>query len=208
MEQKFKSILKKVTALYLSYGIHSVTMDDVARELGISKKTLYKFVKDKEELVEKVMNYLSRSRAELFISKASSKMNAIEEIFFVNRIVHRIIKDSNIVMDHDLQKYYPRIFEKEFRKRQERMYKSMLNNLKKGKQEGLYRAELNEEIIAKTYLHRMSNVQAEKVVSVKEFTSQAFIDELYLYHIRGVASKKGLEFLEKNQGKLFNPGKE
>ena len=208
MEQKFQQILLKVTALYNRYGIRSVTMDDVAHELGISKKTLYRYVKDKNDLVKHVMDYINKSRAELFMLDRPPRMNAIEELSFVNRKVHQIIKESNIVMDHDLQKYYPDIFEKGMILKKERMYKNMLENLKKGKKEGLYRADLNEEIIAKTYLLRMSSVQTEEIISINEFTSLTFINELYLYHIRGVASKKGLEFLEHNKEKLFNPERE
>ena len=182
-------------------------MDDVAHELGISKKTLYQYVKDKNDLVERVMEYINKSRAELFMLNRPPRMNAIEELFFVNRKVHQIIKESNIVMDHDLQKYHPDIFEKGMILKRERMYKTMLENLRKGKKEGLYRADLNEEIIAKTYLLRMSSVQTEEIISIREFTSLTFINELYLYHIRGVASKKGLEFLENNQERLLSPGK-
>jgi len=208
MEQKYQQILIKVAALYSRYGIRSVTMDDVAHELGISKKTLYQYVKDKNDLVEHVMEYIDQSRVKMFILNRPPRMNAIEELFFVNRKVHQIIKESNIVMDHDLQKYHPDIFEKGMKLKRERMYKNILENLIKGKKEGLYRADLNEEIIAKTYLLRMSSVQTEEIISIHEFTSQIFINELYLYHIRGVASKKGLEFLENNKDRLFNPERE
>lgn len=207
MEQKIEHLLKKVAALYNRYGIRSVTMDDVAHELGISKKTLYHFVKDKNKLVERVMDYINKTRAELFMMDRPREMNAIEELFFVNRKVHQIVKDSNIVIEHDLKKYHPAVYEKGMAIKRERMYRSMLENLRKGKKEGLYRKELNEEIIAKTYLLRMDSVTTEEVISVSEFTSTTFINELYLYHIRGVASKKGIEFLEKNLNKLIHPEK-
>ena len=177
-------------------------MEDVARELGISKKTLYQFVSDKEDLVEKVMMYNSRKVGEMFRSASDESLNAIEQVFKFNHMVHRTMKETNFSRDYDLQKYYPEIYKKLMSIKMERMYHSMINNLRKGIKEGLYRPELNEEIITKMYLHRITHVASEEIMTVSEFTSPEYIFELYIYHIRGVATQKGIEFLESNIDKL------
>ncbi len=198
-----ENILEKVNALYNKYGIRSVTMEDVARELGISKKTLYQYVNDKEDLVEKVMLYASKKMAHQFRSKDEETENAIEEIFRINRMVHRHIKETNFSRDYDLQKYYPGIYAKIMKMKMERMNHTMINNLKRGKKEGLFRKELDEEIITKMYLHRVLSVASEEIMTVSEFTSKEYIFELYVYHIRGVATRKGIEYLEANIEKLI-----
>ena len=203
MKTTKEDILEKVNVLYNKYGIRSVTMEDVARELGISKKTLYQYVSDKEDLVEKVMMYHSMKAGKMFRAAAQESLNAIEQVFRFNHMVHRTMKETNFSRDYDLQKYYPKIYEKLMSIKMERMRESMIGNLRKGKKEGLYRKELNEEIITKMYLHRIMHVASEEIMTVSEFTSPKYIFELYVYHIRGVATQKGIEFLEANIDKLI-----
>ena len=107
MNLELNNLLEKVSSLYNRYGIRSITMDDVSRELGISKKTLYKFVSDKSDLVEKVMLFeLSYKRPNPGDLK---KRNAIEDLFWVNKMINQTIKDTNPSKEFDLQKYYPAI---------------------------------------------------------------------------------------------------
>lgn len=201
MDIKFENLLKKVNDLYTRYGIRSVTMDDISRELGISKKTLYQYVKDKEDLVDKTMMYEFSSKRK-FIEENKLR-NAIEDIFFLNNMINRFIKESNPSKMYDLKKYYPAVFEKMAKLKRERTMNSMIQNYKKGKAEGLYRKEMDEEILAKMYILRMESVSHDDVVSISEFTSPKFIYEIFIYHIRGIASKKGIEFLENNLDKIL-----
>ena len=201
MNLQLNDILDKVSTLYNRYGIRSVTMDDVARELGISKKTLYCFVTDKEDLVNKVMMYeFSKKRP---LEQSNSHRNAIEDLFMVNNMINQIIKETNPSKEYDLQKYYPAIFNKIIKLRRERTMKMMMYNFKKGKKEGLYRDDLDEEILTKMYILRMGRMAHDEVVSVTEFTSPKFLYEMFVYHIRGIASQKGIEFLEKNISRIL-----
>ena len=83
------------------------------------------------------------------------------------------------------------------------MYQSMKENLHKGKKEGFYRKDLKEEIISKLYITRMENMFHKDLETVIEFTSPAFIYEVFVYHIRGIASEKGINFFEKNIYRLY-----
>lgn len=196
MNQKEIQIIKQVLELYKKYGIKSVTMDDISAHMAISKKTLYKFVNDKSDLVNKVINYELEKRDKIFREIYSKPMNAIEELLETNRIINEFFIDYNCSMEYDLQKYYPETFHNIKKTRRQKMFVSIMNNLKKGKKEGLYRNNLNEEIIAKLHVFRIENIIETDQFSPEEITSPDFINELFSYHIRGIVNKAGLEFFE------------
>ncbi len=200
MNLKLEDILTKVSSLYNRYGIRSITMDDVAKELCISKKTLYQHVTDKEDLVEKVMMYEVSARRPL--KNGNSKRNAIEDLFVVHSMINQIIRETNPSKEYDLRKYYPEINKRIHDLKKEKTMKSMLYNIRKGKKEGLFREDLDEEIISKMYLLRMSQIPLDESENVEEYTSSNFLYEMFIYHIRGLATQKGIEFLEQNVDKL------
>jgi len=110
MEDKVTKILQQVSDLYQKYGIKSVSMDDVARELGISKKTLYEYFKDKEDLVGKVLeSQMSQIRAVFEIEK-DDEHNAVDHLLEIDRIITAFLKNLSPTIHYDLQKYYPSVF--------------------------------------------------------------------------------------------------
>ena len=196
MNEELKNILLKVSDLYTKYGIKSITMDDVATELGISKKTLYQYVTDKDDLVGKFIDNEIALRQEEICKCFQAGFNSIEELFEISKFMNRLMKDQNPATEHDLKKYYPHHYQKAVAIRRERIYSYVLQNLKKGKNEGLYRAELNEEIIAKLYLSRVESIHLNDLFTVEEFTSSKLFLELLVYHIRGIATEKGIDVLK------------
>jgi len=197
MNEEQKKILLKVGELYNKYGIKSITMDDVARELGISKKTLYQFVADKDDLVGKFIENEIEQRQEAICKCFGEGFNAIEELFEISLFMNKIIRNQNPTTEYDLKKYYPHHFQKIVKIRRERMYNYILLNLRKGKEEGLYRSELNEEVIAKLHLSRTENVHSTEIFTIEEFTSIKLFLELLIYHVRGISTEKGINVLEK-----------
>jgi len=197
MNSELENILEKVATLYMKYGVKSITMDDVARELGISKKTLYQYVENKNELVEKVVDYVIKLKECSFLNIAKKEMNAVEKLLEVNMHIIKEMKDYNPATEYDLKKYYPESYAKMHSIRKERMYQSILENIKKGKEEGLYRKELKEEIIARLQVSRFINMHEDDLFIKKDLERSEYIHELFIYHIRGIANEKGLEVLEK-----------
>lgn len=202
MNKEFENILEKVSVLYRKYGIKSVTMDDVAHELGISKKTLYQFVKDKTELVEKVVEHTLQCNFSSMKAKRGTGGNAIEELIEVSQWVNALMKDHSPSYEYDLKKYYSGIYRNLMSARRKLMYESMLVNIRQGKKEGIYRRELNEEIIAKLHLLRVENLQSSEIFKEEEMRSVKFFRELFVYHINGLATQKGREVLRKNKARL------
>jgi len=196
MEKELLDILKKVSIFYQKYGIKSVTMDDVAKELGISKKTLYQYVKDKADLVEKVI--MLKIKAEQKISQEfinNKKINVIEKAIQVHKFANEQLKNFNFSIEYDLKKYYPDLYKKIQEIRRKDMYESMLKNMEKGKKEGLYRKDLNTELIAKLQVYRAENILDNGMFSKKDFTIETF-KEVFTYHIKGIASDKGIKYFE------------
>jgi DNA-binding XRE family transcriptional regulator len=197
MNEELKNIMEKVRELYMKYGIKSITMDDVASELSISKKTLYQYVTDKDDLVGKFIDNEIEIRQEEICKCFRIGFNAIEELFEISILMNKLIRDQNPATEHDLKKYYPQHFQKIVSARMEGIYNYILLNLKKGIKEELYRKELNKEVIAKLYLWRSENTNLKDLLPVEEFTSIKLFIELLKYHVRGIATEKGIIVLEK-----------
>ncbi len=203
MNAELENIIEKVKELFLRYGIKSVTMDDIAAELGISKKTLYQYVPTKDELVDLVVNMEAKRREHMFTNIMESKQNAIDDLIEINNQVNKIVEEYSPTHEYDLRKYYPAIHRKLVEYKRNKLYESMLQNLIKGKAQGYYRQDLNEEIIAKLYVSRVENVLENDLFGQNECMSPLFINEVMAYHIRGISNESGIEYYEQqmNQNK-------
>ncbi len=202
MEAKVLHILEQVKKLYQRYGIKSVTMDDVASHLCISKKTLYEHFTDKEDLVRKVL-LLGHERQCAFMDDLESQnLNAIEEVFMVYKMINNMFLEYNPSMDYDIRKYYPDLFGKIKEIRRKRLYESAYKNMKKGKKEGLYRKDLNETIIAKLHVFRTESLFDNDMFSIEDLTSFKMFHEIFVYHLQGILSEDGRKFFESKFGKL------
>ena len=204
METEFDDVLQTVKKLYNKFGIKSVTMDDVAKELGKSKKTLYQFVQNKDELVEKVFELLDKEHEIFFKNIESNNLNAIQSLLWVNKLVLKMFENYNPSIEYDLKKYHPEVFQKIKNRGHERMYNSVLNNIKQGKREGLYRKNINEEIIAKLYVLRIDSISETDLIPRKEMMSPEFVNQIMEYHIRGIANKKGIKEFENYKENINN----
>lgn len=195
--KKESDIIRKALELFNSYGIKSVSMDDISRELGISKKTLYRFVKDKQELVGKAISYNFKSNAQKIEKILDPSFNAIEEVLAIVRFFIEMHQSHSPNMIFDLQKFYPEEY-KSFRDiRKSKLNVFYENNFKKGISEGLYRKNIDVSIV-KRIIILLSNIIIENdTFTIKEVTSARFIKELYSYHLHGIISEKGLKILEK-----------
>ncbi len=202
MNDELKNILKRVNQLFLKYGIKSVTMDDISHELGISKKTLYNHVKDKNELVDMIVDMEFEEKNNCLNNIGLSYSNAIDEIYQVHKIVNTIIKEHSPSSVYDLKKYYPEVYQKIHKFRRERLMEKILENLKRGKAEGLYRADIDEILIAKLQVQRIEFSFENDFLPLEEMTTPHVFIEIFNYHIRGIATEDGLKELEKVIEKL------
>lgn len=197
---KFDSseILEKVRNLYHKYGIKSVTMDDVARELNVSKKTLYQCVTDKEDLVRKVVN-LEFTEAEKEINKILEKeTNAIEISYKISEKMRKKISTYPSTVEYDLNKYYPEIYSELIKRRRDKMLNSFIKNMNLGISQGYFRKDLKTEIIAHIQVVRIEANHDEMYNTLKKYSVSEIFREVYIYHLRGICSQKGIDYLENN----------
>lgn len=202
MDEQLKNIVDKVSVLYQRYGIRSVTMDDVSRHLGISKKTLYTYVKDKEELVELTIQRQIDSHCEFGKELEKKNLSALDEILEVYAMAAEIMKNINPSYQYDLRKYYPHICENFQKYKREKLLITIKNNLKRGKEEGIYRKEINEEIIARMHTSRhfsMTELEPEEIALMS--TNDSY-KEIFFYHIHAIINDKGRDILK--QKELFD----
>jgi AcrR family transcriptional regulator len=202
MKNKREEIIEKVSVLYNEYGIKSITMDDVVHELGISKKTLYQYFSDKTQLVSDVMDALFAKRKDEMIRLLEGKANAIEEMLTYYHLQMKMIKEHRPTLIYDLRKYYPEIFDKVTQLKRKYMFDSVLSNLKRGKREKLYRAEINEEIVARMNLMKVEAIMSSGIFSHEEIMDPEFFKEMFTFHMYGVVNDNGRKILEQNIDQL------
>ncbi len=195
-------LLETALNLYSRYGVRSVTMDDISRELGMSKKTIYQQVKNKQDLVSRVVQYES-TLSDLMIDRFhNSDINAIDQLIEVNSLMHRARTKHSPTFYYDLKKYHPKIFSEWIKNRRNRMYSLLIRNMLKGKDEGLYRKDLNHHIIARLFLARMEMLNSTDVIEAEELKSMEFFREILIYHIHGICNSRGLEYFYLNKEQL------
>jgi AcrR family transcriptional regulator len=205
MKDRRIEIAEKVCKLYRNYGIKSVTMDDVAHHLGISKKTLYEYFSDKRDLVIAVMHSIAQNKAVDFSVPQEQNVNAIEELFYYYNVQVKMIRDHKPSFIYDLKKYYPDLYEKFQNDKKQRIHDSVQNNLIKGKKEGLFRSNLDEDVIARLNLMRIEGIMNSGTFSLEEMVSPDLFSEIFRYHVYGIVSDKGRELFEQELNKLNNP---
>jgi len=196
MNDELLSILKKVSTLYRKFGIRSVTMDDVAHELGISKKTLYQYVRDKDDLVHKVIDLEIAEHEEKMTVTCTDDRNAIEQLLQIAQCISYMLKEYRPASEYDLKKYYPDLFLKVRELRRNHALGFLHENLVKGIREGLYRSGMDTDMISRLGVSLIDNMVDSEIITVDEFLDPHFFSEFFEYHIRGISNEKGLALLE------------
>lgn len=203
MSVVLEDIIRVSEELFMQYGIKSITMDDIASKMSISKKTLYKFVSDKRDLVEKAVDYMFFKNR--FHEKCMSEdLNAIEQYTYIHKHVMNIISTTNFSTEYDLKKYYPDIYEQGVEKRNKMMIKGIQMNLEKGIREGLYRPEIDAEVIAKLNVMMKNSMHDYDFLHENKTRFLHIMNVNFDYFIHGVCSPKGLKEYYKLKDKQEN----
>ena len=134
-----EQILEKATELFLDLGFKSVTMDDLAHEMAISKKTIYTHFKNKNQLVKACTLHVFDHIARGIDHICSLNKNPVEELYEIKRFVMQHLKDEKASPEFQLQKYYPQIHKTLSDKKYEMMRECVINNVKEGIAMGIYR---------------------------------------------------------------------
>ena len=206
LDERGERLIEEVAKVFWTYGIKSMTMDDLSTRLGISKKTLYQHVKDKNDLVEKVLVHISKDFKCVVDETVGTGGNAIDELFNITTTVADRLKNIHPSIHFDLEKYHPEAFRKMLHTKREEIFTTTTENLQRGIGEGLYRDDLNIPMIAMIYIARFDMVFDGELFPPDRFPPNELHWELFRYHIRGIASAKGLKYLEKKVQKEMKTG--
>jgi AcrR family transcriptional regulator len=194
-----EKIISKAKEMFLKLGFKSITMDDIAGEMCISKKTIYKYFANKELLIEESVQIIHKE-VHLLIEEVTSKnYNAIEENFQIRRMFDDMFKSSETSPIYQLKKHYPEVYKNALKFQVDECEFCFRQNIEKGIAQGLYRESLNIDSYIKFYYYLIFSIN-ENTPSEREAYSLEF--DALEYHTRAMATEKGITELEKN---LLNP---
>lgn len=190
-----EKIISKASDMFLKLGFKSITMDDIAGEMCISKKTIYKYFCNKEILIEESTAAIHEEIHKIIDAIIRQNHNAIEENFEIRKMFKEMFKSSDTSPIYQLKKHYPEIYEKVMLREINECNSAFEQNIKKGIQQGLYRENINIDSYIQFYYQLVFSIKAS-IVSEKE--GQKIELEILEYHTRAMATPKGLIELEKH----------
>lgn len=192
-----KKIVQKATDLFLKLGFKSVTMDDIANELAISKKTIYTHFKNKTALVQectcKVLDNITVGIDHI----CSLEQNPIEELYEIKKFIMETVEAEQTSPQYQLQKYYPEISRELKESHFEKMMECTRKNLQRGMAQGLYRSNLDIDFIARLYFLGIHGIKDQDLFPAEKFSTQFLTEEYLEYHIRGIVTPEGFLTLKK-----------
>lgn len=194
-----ETIFKKSLELFTTNGVKTVTMDDIAHELGISKKTIYLHFSSKKELFEETIEFVFDSAINRMKSVIGNCENPIQEHFAMKGSVADLFGLTiQTTMIYQFNKYYPKIAERIQKKRHDNYDLTILRNLQEGVKQGYYRADIDIDFVGKMFFSSLTAFLNDE--HFDHLQNNQTIDELNYkfleYHLRGIVTPKGLEILE------------
>lgn len=196
MAAKLK-ILKGAEELIFKYGIKNITMDDIARHLSMSKKTIYKYFKEKDEIIHSLMQLSIEEDKCRFKEVYDKSLNVVEEIFEMMKEMREVFSKINPIVFHELHKYYPETW-KEFQSFKSGFIQEMVErSLIKGQKDGLIRKDLNTKLLAKLRVENIEMTLNGQIFTHDKYSLidiQIAITEHFLY---GVCTLKGHKLINK-----------
>jgi len=191
-----EAIQNTATNLFLSLGFKSVTMDDIAEEMGISKKTIYTHFSNKSKLIEgSVWQLMEEINAGIERLRAQ-KLNPIVENFEVKVFVQRLLKNEKTSPQFQLKKYYPEIYNTFSNRKFEIAQRSIIENLERGIRSGHYRSNIPISFVSRLHFAGMLGVKDKTLFPEEEYSNNKLMDYLLEYHLRAICTPKGVELLE------------
>lgn len=204
-DAKYDFIIESAFKLFSENGIRSISMDDLCRNMGISKKTLYKYVENKADLLQKISDYIQSEIGNKIEELMDSDLNAIDFLLEMSKLQGKMMGNINPIVNFEMRKYYSKIFENNQARRKKHIIQSILANLEQGIKEGLYRQDLDKEIIAHLYYKKIEDFHSLDVNQLQSCTFDKVFEVMFENHIRGIANEIGITYFEKQKEKLnFN----
>jgi len=197
-------IKQKAHELFMQYGLRSVSMDDIANGMGISKKTIYQYYADKDELVDAVVESEFKKNETCCELDKINSANAIEEIFMAMDMMADMFRSMNPSFIFDMQKYHPTAFLKFDQYKNDSLFNIVRNNILRGINEQLYREDIDVDIIARFRVHSLLLAFNPEFNATLKKSISEIAKELIIHFLFGLVSLKGYKMTTKYQQERIN----
>lgn len=181
----------------MRYGIRSITMDEIATQLGISKKTIYQFFTDKDDMVMAVIDQEIQKNETDCLQFQHDADNAVHQIFLALESLEEMLKSTNPLMLYDLEKHHPRAYKKVKEYKYQFLYQMTVDNLQWGMREGVYRSDIQIDIVAKNRIESAFLIFNQDLFPHSRYKVSEVNYELAMFFMHGVVTEKGKELIGK-----------
>lgn len=194
-----EKIKREAASLFFQIGVKKVKMDTIAQNLKVSKRTLYENFKNKDSLIRETLDLIQDEQNSINNKILKESDNIIEAVLSLLKNGSELLAGINPKYFKDLQRLYPEIWDEKIRESKFHSYQLILNLLKKGKKQGIYRKDIKEEIIARILIEQLYMLSDQNIFPAKEFSITEVYENIIISMTRGVATQKGLDLLEEYQ---------
>ena len=189
-------IINKAIDMFMAIGFKTLTVDDLASEMCISKRTIYEHFHNKHDLVEASTMHLFEKVSNGIDEIFTLNKNPIEELFAIKDFVLENLKNDSASPIYQLKKYYPQIYKSLMDRQFNKMDICVLENLKKGIKQRFYRDDINLRLTSRFYFAGINSIRDAELFNPIQF-SKIEVQKAYLeYHLRAICTQKGIDFME------------
>lgn len=190
-----EKIIEKATEMFMTLGFKSVTMDDIAAEMGISKKTIYAHFSNKETIIAVTTDAIFEQVSHTINCIADLEKNPIEELYDIKKCVMDHMRNEKTSPNHQLQKYYPAIYQNIKSRQFNFMQECVVKNLQRGLELQLYRENIDVQFVSRIYFNGVTGIKEDALFPHTMFEGRALFDMYLEYHLRGIVTPKGRKIL-------------
>jgi len=190
-----KNIILKATELFMKLGFKSVTMDDIAKEMGISKKTIYTHFNNKETIIGVVTDHVFETVCEDIDAICDLNQNPIQELYAIKKRVMQYMQNEKASPTYQLQKYYPAIYNNIKQRQFSYMQQCVVKNLNRGLEQDLYRQNIEVQFVARIYFNGITGIKEESLFPHTMYEGETLYEMYLEYHLRGIVTPKGRNIL-------------
>jgi len=183
--------------MFIKFGIRSITMDMIAEQLGVSKRTIYEQFSDKDELLQHCINTAMNEQRRINEEIIENSENIIEATFkFIKNSIDTL-NAINPLFFFDIEKYYPNLWEQKIKENDNRNLNRSIEIVNRGVQENIFRSEISVEIVAKLILEQFKMLNNQELFPNDKFSRVNVFENIVINFIRGIATEKGLLLIDK-----------
>lgn len=195
-------IIESASELFKTYGIRSVTMDSLANQLGMSKRTIYEVFSDKDELLMAVLTMMAQQQKDLVKRVLDDSENSIVAIFRMLEINRDNFQYMSPAFQADLKKYHHDVLIKNADKIEMPDYRNHYQVIEKGIKEGLFRKEINADLVNRCLYNLGRSIMDNDLYPYEEFSRHDVIRNIFINYVRGIATPKGLDLINRLESKF------